>query len=243
MIPCILIDAPFLEYASALELMRSLVDYKKSMSFSDVLIMTEHEPVFSLGRRSVEEDFLAPRSEIAGRGLGVYRVERGGLTTYHGPGQLVVYPVFDLQLHKLGIPRLVNSLEEAILAALSDFGVRGQRTPGHPGVWVGPDKIASIGLAVRRFITFHGISLNYGLDLSGFDLINPCGLTGTRMTSIGKALDREIDPGLLRTRMRENMARIFGLKLETWPLARILELLDLKDGNGNDNYRTQTRLA
>ena len=207
-----------LPYDDAQVMMRALVDLKRrSADLPEFLILTEHEPVFTLGRRGTLSDVLVPVEEIERRGACIKQVERGGLITYHGPGQLVVYPVFSLRALGLGIRDLVQKLEASILATLAEFGIEANRKESYPGVWLGQDvKIASLGLAVRGGITFHGAALNYGSTLTWFDLIRPCGLSGVRMTSMCQILGESVDPLLLRRRLLTHLSAHFRLNLVDW---------------------------
>ncbi|MFH1091111.1 MAG: lipoyl(octanoyl) transferase LipB, partial [Pseudomonadota bacterium] len=173
-----------------------------------------------------EGDVLVPRERLQHLGLNLYRIERGGLVTYHGPGQLVAYPIFQLRSLKVGLVDFVRHLEKIIMATLADFGLESQVRPGHPGVFIDHEKIASIGLAVRHGITFHGLALNYATDLSHFDLINPCGLTDTGMTSMERRLGRPVDPRRLRAILAGHFARTLGLELRPWTLKEAERTVD-----------------
>jgi lipoate-protein ligase B len=216
MFPTKLLNLPHLPYIEALELMRRLVDQKRRLPFPEVLILLEHEPVLTMGRRAGESDILAPEALLAEKGIHVHKVERGGLITYHGPGQLVAYSVFNLQTMGLPVPELVYGLEEIILNTLSDFAIVAEREEGKRGVWVGKEKIASIGIAVRGGVSFHGLALNYDPDLAHFDLINPCGMSGVRMTSMTAILRKSIHVDNLRAIMAAQFSRQFHLDLEEW---------------------------
>jgi lipoyl(octanoyl) transferase len=207
-------------YNEALSLMRDLVDLKSRSPWPEVLIITEHEPVLTMGRRAELSDILVPQEVLASRGIGVHRVERGGLITYHGPGQLVAYPVFDLRTMSLSVGELVHSLEEGILHTLSDFGIDAGRVEGKRGVWVEGEKIASIGIAVRKGISFHGVALNCDPVLSNFELINPCGLSGVRMTSMAKRLKAPVDTTTVRNAMALHFKERFRLDLTECSLDR-----------------------
>jgi len=186
------------EFLQALSIMRQEVEVKRQGSHPEVLMQLEHEPVLTLGRSAKNSHILASESELKRRGISIHRVERGGQVTYHGPGQLVGYTLFDLRQMGIGPSDLVSGLESVIIKALSEFGISGELKKGFRGVWVGNDKIASIGIAVRQGISFHGFALNYEPDLTHFKLITPCGLTGVRMTSITEILGSSIDEKQLR---------------------------------------------
>lgn len=214
--PTLVLDLDQVPYTRALCLMRGLVEWKREPSLPQVLILLEHEAVLTMGRRSTEEDIRVSTSCLIEKGITVHRIERGGLITYHGPGQLVVYPIFDLKAMKLGVEALVDGLEAVILTLLSDFGITGQRRDGLRGVWVAGEKIASIGIAIRRGISFHGVSLNVSPDLSHFDLIHPCGIEGVKMTSMARQLFHPIQTEKLRQKMIAHFASQFDLATSDW---------------------------
>ena len=216
MISTHLLNFDHLKYVDALELMRGLVNAKIGTDHPDILILLEHNPVFTMGRRSEDSEILVSRKCLEEQGIGVHRIERGGLITYHGPGQLVAYVIFDLNRMRLGVSELVHGLEAVILDTLGDFGIQADRKDGYRGVWVGNEKIASIGIAVRRGITFHGLALNYNPEFSHFEMINPCGIDGVQMTSICKLLQTSIKPAQLRETMASHFSRHFGLELNPW---------------------------
>jgi len=139
----------------------------------------------------------------------VYHVERGGDVTYHGPGQMVVYPTLDLKEYGYRLIRYIGQLEEIILRVLKDFGIEGRRDSLNRGVWVNEEKIASVGVAIKRWVSFHGFSLNYETDLKYFELINPCGLEGKKMTTMAKTVGKEISRKLLVERIDFHFKQIF----------------------------------
>jgi len=216
MFPTYLLNIDHLEYVDALELMRGLVNVKNGTDHPEVLILLEHDPVFTMGRRSEDSEILVSRECLEEQGISVHRIERGGLITYHGPGQLVAYVIFDLNRMRLGVSELVHGLEVVILDTLGDCGIQADRKEGYRGVWVGDEKIASIGIAVRKGITFHGLALNYNPDFAHFEMINPCGIDGVKMTSIGKLLQASINPAQLRETMATHFSRHFDLELKLW---------------------------
>ena len=157
----------------------------------DTLLLMEHRPVITMGRRGGTGNLLVPPEELAARGIQLKEVERGGDITYHGPGQLVGYPIFQIKDHLAGIRPFVRKLEQALIEALAKLNIHGETKEGFTGVWVGEEKIAAIGLAVKRWVTFHGFALNVCNDLSPFDLINPCGI-GKNVTSVERALGTSV---------------------------------------------------
>jgi lipoate-protein ligase B len=172
------------EYDAALALQRRLHRLRVTGEIPDVVVVTEHSPVITLGRNAVEGNVLAPRSLLREKGIPVVRVERGGDVTFHGPGQIVIYPVVDLRASRFGVSDYVWALEEAAITVLARYRVEASRRTGFPGVWAGAAKIASVGVFVSRWVTMHGMAINIDVDLAGFDLIQPCGLEGVHMTSL-----------------------------------------------------------
>jgi lipoate-protein ligase B len=201
-------------YADTLELQRGLCRRRLAGELTcDLLLLVEHEPVVTLGRATRASSLPLPAAELERRGVAVYEVERGGDVTYHGPGQLVGYPILDLREHREDLHWYLRQLEAVLIGGLAALGIAAERNPGLTGVWTGGRKIASIGIHVKQWITFHGFALNVSTDLSAFDLIVPCGIRGVEMTSIGRELGRE-DSAALGTETRaavlEEFASVFG---------------------------------
>ena len=178
-------------YVQVWELQRSLVAARRDGRIDDGLILVEHEPVFTIGRSTKAEHLLVSREHLRSAGFGVYDIERGGSITYHGPGQLVGYPIIDLRAYGEDVVGFMRALEESMLRTLREFGVEASRRPGFPGVWVEESKIGAVGVAVKRKVTMHGFALNVDPDLAHFDLINPCGL-GRPVTSMARVLGRAV---------------------------------------------------
>ena len=179
-------------YGDALKLQQRLVQKRAEGAIPDTLILLQHPPVLTIGRFRGIDDILASPATLTQEGIAVFRTNRGGGVTYHGPGQLVGYPILNLKELNLGVREYVHELEEVIISLLVEFGVNGVRNHGYPGVWVEGEKICSIGIHVSRGITMHGFALNVDTDLHHFNYINPCGMTGNRMTSLAKVLSRPV---------------------------------------------------
>lgn len=182
-------------YREAWDLQKRLVDERVAGRIPDQLLLLEHDPVLTLGRRSDPGHVLAPAAVLEARGIELIQVERGGEVTYHGPGQLVAYPILGLADRGLLLRPLVRALEAAMTATCASFGVAADRRDGHPGCWCDPDgpvprKIGALGIRVERGVTYHGIALNVNPDLRDFDLIDPCGMPGVASTSIAKEAGR-----------------------------------------------------
>jgi lipoate-protein ligase B len=179
-------------YAEALELQRSIARDRISGAISqDVLLLMEHPPVVTLGRSSKEKNLTASPEFLESRGVELFEVERGGDVTFHGPGQLVGYPIIDLKRHRQDLHWYLRSIEQALINALADYGIPGERNTSYTGVWTRGKKIASIGVHARDWVTWHGFALNVTTELSYFNLIVPCGIDGVVMTSIARELGVE----------------------------------------------------
>ena len=201
-------------YAEGLELQRQLIEARHDGRIGNTLVLLEHPPVLTLGRNSSRSNILASDEFLAYRGVEVHEINRGGDVTYHGPGQLVGYPIFDLRSFtpRLGAVDFVRRMEEALIRACGDFGVQTTRVPGRTGVWtmaggtVLEKKIAAIGVHIARGITSHGFALNVDPDLRDFQLIVPCGISDREVTS----LELEADPPPPMESVRNAVARQFG---------------------------------
>jgi lipoate-protein ligase B len=182
-------------YADALTLQRDTAARRIDGRLDhDVLLLVEHPPVITLGRGFRPESLPVARDALESRGIEVHEIDRGGDVTFHGPGQLVGYPIFDLGGHRRDLHWFLRQLEEALITALAAFGIAGRRAAGYTGVWTRGRKIASIGIHVRQWVTWHGFALNVTTDLSYFDLIVPCGIPDVQMTSIQQELGVRFPP-------------------------------------------------
>lgn len=164
----------------------------------EYLLLVEHFPVITLGKHAKTSNLLFPAEDMAQRGVECYQIERGGDVTYHGPGQLVAYPIIDLERHHIGVKKYVEILEEAVMRTLSHYGIRGERVEGASGVWIGKGtarerKICALGVKCSRFCTMHGLALNVNTDLSPFSMINPCGFIDKGVTSMRLETGKEMD--------------------------------------------------
>ena len=176
-------------YRPVLELQRMLrLERLQGALTNDLLLLVEHDPVFTLGRGTTATALPLPLDTLRDRGADVVEVERGGDVTWHGPGQLVGYPIIDLSRHRPDLHWYLRTLEQALIGALATLGIRGERNPGKTGVWTGNRKIASIGIHVKQWVTMHGFALNVDPDPAWFELIVPCGIHGVEMTSVQREL-------------------------------------------------------
>lgn len=206
------LDLGRMDYLSAWEVQKQVAE-SVIQGADDTLIFVEHEPVLTLGASFHESNLLLPVAEYERRGIQVCRTDRGGDVTYHGPGQLVIYPIFDIRRHGQDLHRWMRDLEEAIIQAISAFGLDGFRFPPNTGVWVGTDsdkrKVAAIGVKVRKWVNLHGIALNCTTDLRAFDLIVPCGIVGHSVTSLSREVGRDVTLSEARPLVERAFGQIF----------------------------------
>lgn len=196
-----LLDLGRMEYGTALELQRRLAGRRARGEVPDLLILLEHDHVITLGRKTSSDNFRP-------QGVPVFQVERGGDATYHGPGQLVGYPILLLEDHD--VRRHVRNMEEAVIMAVRRFGIEGERLEGHPGVWVRGKKLASVGVTVTNWVTYHGFALNVNTDLSYFSLIRPCGLDPELMTSMERLRGRRVPFEEVKEAVRVEFSSVSG---------------------------------
>lgn len=219
MLPLQVIDLGRKDYAGTLELQRRLCAERASPDhgLDDVLLLVEHEPVITLGRTTRPSSMPLTPEAIMRQGVGVHEVERGGDVTWHGPGQLVGYPIVDLRRLREDLHWYLRSLEDGLIDALESLGIPADRNPGQTGVWTAGRKIASMGVHVKRWVTLHGFALNVVNDLSGFDLIVPCGIHQVVMTSVAAELGTGEPSGRLAARTRDAVVASLGRALSREP--------------------------
>jgi lipoyl(octanoyl) transferase len=210
-------DLGRIDYKEAWELQLRLLAERIADERPDTLLFCEHPPVLTMGKSGKGQNLLVSQGELERRGVHYYDVERGGDLTYHGPGQLVVYPIFKLPRLR-EVQNFVRKMERAIVDALETFGIAGEQRPDHAGVFVGGAKIASIGAAVKRGVTYHGLALDVCTDLDYFRLINPCGMPDVAVTSISAQTGGEVSVDAAKAPVRTAMAEVFELELSDAPL-------------------------
>lgn len=221
--PIGVIDLGRRAYGEALELQRALARRRLAGELSDdLLLLVEHAPVITLGRGTRATSLPLAPALLERRGVEVFEVERGGDVTWHGPGQLVGYPILDLTGHRRDLHWYLRQLEAALIGALATLGIGAERNPGLTGVWTGGRKIASIGIHVKQWVTLHGFALNVTNDLSGFDLIVPCGIRNVVMTSVARERAGGDDPAALWERTRAAVIEAFGEAFGREPVAEVL---------------------
>jgi lipoate-protein ligase B len=216
-------DLGVVDYGAALDLQTAMVAARLDGRIRDTLLLMEHPHVFTLGRGADDRFIVANPA-----GVPTYRVSRGGQVTYHGPGQLIGYPILKLEGRARDVTRYLRSLEDAMIDALREFSLDADRRAGLTGIWIGARKIASIGVGIRRWVTYHGFALNVSTDLSFFDSIVPCGIEGCRMTSICKLRGEQISMREFSASMQKSFAKVFGYDtIVAQAPAQISQQLDL----------------
>jgi len=197
-------------YARGLELQEQLVAERQAGRIPDQLLLLEHDPVFTLGRNARSENVLFPAEALRERGFEVFETGRGGDVTYHGPGQVVGYPILDLAPDRRDVHRYVRDLEQVMIRTCADYGLEASRVQGLTGTWLGDEKIGAIGVRIARWVTSHGFAFNVSTDLSAFDLIVPCGIRGRGVTSLERQLGRPLPLEEVMDRIAANFAAVFA---------------------------------
>jgi lipoyl(octanoyl) transferase len=234
MTTCLTIDLGFIGYGEAYELQKRLVAARKAEAIGDTLLLCEHPHVITQGRNGKREHLLASEHLLRQKGVDYFETSRGGDITYHGPGQLVGYPILNLAAMRRDVVWYVRMLEEVMIRASADFGVVAEREPGKTGVWVATakdkispqssqreaeaEKLGAIGVHISRWITSHGFAYNVSTDLRYFDLIVPCGIVGRKATSLEKLLQRSFDRNEAAAGLAKHFGEVFGLEMK--PMAR-----------------------
>jgi len=200
-------------YDRALDLQMQICELKKRGFDRDLLLLLEHPPTITLGRNANSSHLLICEEELRARGIGLYKVDRGGDVTFHGPGQLVGYPILSLQPNERDVRQYMGNLEESLIRLLDGYGIKGERDRCFPGVWTERGKIAALGVHLSRWITRHGFALNVNTDLSYFDLIVPCGIVGRAVTSMQAILSHTLDVCEVAERYINEFGRVFNRKM------------------------------
>jgi lipoate-protein ligase B len=222
----ICVDLPVVEYDTALDLQERLVAAKNNgIMKKEIVILLEHPPVFTLGRSGGIENLTVSPAFLEKLNIPIVQAERGGNITFHGPGQLVVYPIIDLDSAGLEIPALVDTLEEIMRRVAADCGIQAERNALNRGIWVGNKKLGSIGISVRRGVSFHGFSLNVNLSLEPFNWINPCGLQGVGVTSMERESAQKVSMDPVRKAVKFHLGACFGVDFLPTNLVELKELL------------------
>ncbi len=202
------------DYERGLRLQSDLIARVKAGETSDTLLLLEHPHVYTLGRNARRENLLISEARMAQLGAQLFETNRGGDITYHGPGQLVGYPILDLTKHRRDIAWFMRSLEEVFIGVARDFGLVAGRLERAPGVWVGTEKLVALGVHIARWVTSHGFAFNVNTDLSYFDYIIPCGLRDKGVTSLAKLLGQPVEMAHARELVIEHFGKVFGLEMQ-----------------------------
>ena len=224
------VDLGLIPYAEAYALQKRIVATRKLGVLDDVLILCEHPHVITQGRNGKREHLLASESVLRQKGVEFFETSRGGDVTYHGPGQIVAYPILNLGAIRRDVVWYVRMLEEAMIRATAEFGIVAGREAGKTGVWVGErktsEKLAAIGVHISRWVTSHGLAYNVSTDLRNFDLIVPCGIADRKATSLEKLLGRGVKLDEVKPKLAAHLAEVFGIELQRIDRAELLEKLE-----------------
>lgn len=212
---CYLRNLGRISYSDGLALQHELHDCCAQHEFTGILLLLEHNPVLTCGVKTGDGNILVPKQILDAEGVELFETDRGGDVTYHGPGQLVGYPIMRIRELGLDVHTYLRRLEQSIIDTLAEYGLEGRRN-GLAGVWVGEKKLCSIGIAVRKWVTYHGFALNINPNLHHFHLINPCGLMASQISSMAELLGSVPDLEEVRGKYARNFARNFEVDLETW---------------------------
>jgi lipoate-protein ligase B len=207
-----ILDLGVIDYGVALKLQHELVGQRRLGRIPDSVMVVEHPAVFTIGRTGSRKNLLESEQSLCARGIKVIDVDRGGDITLHSPGQLVIYPIVDLKHRMKDLHKYLRDLEDVAIGFLARYGVKGQRLPNKTGVWVKDTKIASIGVAAKDWVTYHGLSMNINNDISLFSAISPCGIEGLKMTSLKEVLGREIPINSAKRIILDEFGKRFKLK-------------------------------
>jgi len=208
------LDLGRVTYEKAWKYQKELVENRRRGEIGDSLVFVEHPPVLTLGRSWKQQNVLADTLALTEKGVEVYEVERGGDVTYHGPGQVVGYPIVNLADRGRDLHRYLRDLEEVIIRVVGSYGLGAGRKVGITGVWVGEEKVCAFGVAVKSWVSYHGFALNVNTDLSYFSLINPCGIQDKGVTSLAKLLGHWVDPEEVKAKIAESFADVLGYSRE-----------------------------
>ena len=227
---CLTIDLGLIGYAEGYALQRRVVAARKAEAIEDVLLLCEHPHVITQGRNGKREHLLVTENVLRQKGVEYYETSRGGDITYHGPGQIVGYPILNLGAIRRDVVWYVRTLEEAMIRATAEFGITAERVAGKTGIWVRAgdteEKLAAIGVHISRWVTSHGFAYNVSTDLRNFDLIVPCGIAGRKATSLEKLLGRSVEQNEVAPRIARHLGELLGLEMKEASKRELLEKLE-----------------
>lgn len=226
---CYVVDLGMMDYNDAWKLQSDLVSARIDGTIDrDIILFLEHPAVFTLGRRGGLSHLLVSEEFLKTSGVPIIHVERGGVITFHGPGQLVVYPIINLKAHKIGVVEFVEALEEVMLTTVRTWGIPAERNSTNRGIWVGNNKMGSIGIAIRKGISFHGLALNVNVDLTPFSWIQPCGLQGVCMTSMRQKIGKELSMQEVATAVKKQFESVLHFNLTTASISDLMPQLQIQ---------------
>jgi lipoate-protein ligase B len=212
---CYAVDLNLIDYREAWQLQSDLVSARVNKTIdTDIILFLEHPAVFTLGRRGGLDHLLVSETFLQKSGIPIIHVERGGDITFHAPGQLVVYPIMNLETRRISVVDFVGTLEEVMLRTAASWGIAAERNSANRGIWVDDKKLGSIGISLRKGVSFHGLALNVNMDLTPFSWIQPCGLQGVCMTSMTEELGRDVIMDEVRNAVRHHFESVFQLHFE-----------------------------
>jgi len=227
---CQIVDLGLVGYAEAYALQKRIVAARKAEAIEDVLLLCEHPHVITQGRNGKREHLLVSEPVLRQKGMEYYETSRGGDITYHGPGQIVGYPILNLSAIRRDVVWYVRTLEEAMIRATAEFGVTSERLAGKTGIWVRTgnteEKLAAIGVHISRWVTSHGFAYNVSTDLRNFDLIVPCGIAGCKATSLEKLLGRSVEKEEVAPRIAKHLGEVLALEMKEISRKELLEKLE-----------------
>ncbi len=204
----------FIGYSDAYYLQRDLHRQRFDGEITDTLLLLEHPPTITIGKSGKLENVLASQAQLAKEGISLLFVDRGGDVTYHGPGQLVAYPIIDLRRRGRDVHKYLHELEEVIIRTLNDFCIKSRRDVTHAGIWVKNEEIAAIGIGLKRWVSMHGVALNVNINLQQFSLINPCGFTNRKATSMSSLLSQDIPMKEVIEKFLARFSEVFDAHME-----------------------------
>ena len=228
--PCHIVDIGLIGYAEACTLQKRIVAARKAEAIEDTLLLCQHPHVITLGRNGKRENLLAPEPVLRQKGVEFHASDRGGDITYHGPGQIVGYPILNLGAIRRDVVWYVRMLEEAMIRATAEFGIAAERVAGKTGIWVRrgstEEKLAAIGVHISRWVTSHGFAYNVSTDLRYFDLIVPCGIAACKTTSLEKLLGRKVEVAEVAPRIANHLGKLFELEMKETSKKELFDKLE-----------------
>ena len=217
-----IVDLEQKDYKEVWDLQKTIHQKRIECTIDDTLLLVEHNPVITMGKSGRVDNLLTPFKVLKEKGIDFYRIERGGDVTYHGPGQLVGYPIFNIKKGLIGIKPFIEKIEEVIIATLREFGINGKKKEKMIGVWTETGKICSIGIAVKRWVSFHGFAFNVNTNLQHFDYIVPCGLKDVTMVSMQKILNNTVPLDKVKKSIITNFSVLFNKEVKRRCLKEII---------------------